>query len=71
VAQTFLSATSPATLYTRDYTLAGQVQRESTVFGNALFTLTEKFDTLGRNQGYALSNVTVQIERVDFPKLAS
>jgi len=56
VAQTFLSATSPATLYTRDYTLAGQVQRESTIFGNALFTLTEKFDTLGRTEGYALSN---------------
>jgi hypothetical protein len=40
----------------RDYTVAGQVQRESTIFGNALFTLTEKFDTLGRTEGYALSN---------------
>jgi RHS repeat-associated protein len=56
VAQTFLSATSPDTLYTRDYTLAGQVQRESTIFGTAIFTLTEKFDTLGRSEGYALSN---------------
>ena len=56
MAQTFLSATSPATLYMRDYTFAGQVQRESTIFGTAHFTLTEKYDTLGRTEGYALSN---------------
>lgn len=56
VAQTFLSATSLGTLYMRDYTLAGQLQREDTIFGNAHFMLTEKFDTQGRSEGYALSN---------------
>jgi RHS repeat-associated protein len=46
---------------TLDYASDGQMLAEQLAFSTSLFTLHEKFDTLGRNQGYALSNGVVQI----------
>jgi RHS repeat-associated protein len=39
----------------------GQMLSETLAFNTSLFTLHEKIDTLGRNQGYALSNEISQI----------
>jgi RHS repeat-associated protein len=46
---------------TIDYAVDGQLIAEYLSFGTSLFTLHEKIDTLGRNQGYALSNEVAQI----------
>jgi hypothetical protein len=44
-----------------DYAADGQMIAESYAFNTSLFTLHEKFDTLGRNAGYALSNEVAQV----------
>jgi RHS repeat-associated protein len=46
---------------TLDYAADGQMIAETLAFNTSLFTVHEKFDTLGRNVGYALSNAVAQI----------
>jgi RHS repeat-associated protein len=44
-----------------NYASDGQMIAETLAFNTSLFTVHEKFDTLGRNVGYALSNAVAQI----------
>jgi RHS repeat-associated protein len=46
---------------TLDYAADGQMLAEALAFNTSLFNLHEKFDNLGRNEGYALSNDVAQI----------
>jgi RHS repeat-associated protein len=46
---------------TLDYAADGRMLAETLAFSTSLFTLHEKFDNLGRNVGYALSNEISQI----------
>jgi len=46
---------------TLDYAVDSQLIAEHLAFGTSLFTLQEKFDTLGRNAGYSLSNEVAQV----------
>ena len=55
------SVTDASGTRTLDYAADGQMIAEALAFNTSLFTLHEKFDTLGRNQGYALSNGVEQI----------
>jgi RHS repeat-associated protein len=54
---------------TLDYAADGQMIAEALAFNTSLFTLHEKFDNLGRNTGYALSNevafITGTMQRFD------
>jgi RHS repeat-associated protein len=50
------TATDASGTRTIDYAADGQMLAEALAFNTSLFTLHEKYDTLGRNQGYALSN---------------
>jgi RHS repeat-associated protein len=50
------TATDASGTRTIDYAADGQMLAEALAFNTSLFTLHEKYDTRGRNQGYALSN---------------